>query len=194
MEKKDVLIVVDMQNDFISDALGTDEAKTIVSNVVGKINEAAKKDDIIYATKDTHEKDYMTTEEGKNLPVEHCIKFTKGWELNKKVEEALENAMGRVWCGVNTICKPTFGSLELGKRLEKLAEEYEIENITLIGLCTDICVLSNAVIAKAAVPNAHIIVDAAACAGVSVKSHDTVLDAMGPIQVEIINRGNEPWR
>jgi nicotinamidase-related amidase len=184
--KKNILIVVDMQNDFIDGALGTSEAKMIVPNVVNKIHSYIKDDDIILVTRDTHNKDYLFTEEGKNLPVEHCIKGTKGHELNTDVSESLkEDSI--------IIDKPTFGSFELGLKLKELNEIFDIENIEVIGLCTDICVISNVVIAKSAIPNSHLVVDASCCAGVSPKSHNRALDSMQTLQIEIVNRGKEPW-
>ena len=189
--KKNILIVVDMQNDFIDGALGTSEAKMIVPNVVNKIHSYIKDDDIILVTRDTHHEDYLFTEEGKNLPVEHCIKGTKGWELNKDVLDALND--GNVLRKRGTLDKPTFGSFALGLKLKELNEIFDIENIEVIGLCTDICVISNAIIAKSVLPNVHIKVDASCCAGVTPESHNTALDEMRTLQVEIVNRGKEPW-
>ena len=189
--KKNILIVVDMQNDFIDGALGTSEAKMIVPNVVNKIHSYIKEDDIILVTRDTHHEDYLFTEEGKNLPVEHCIKGTYGWELNKDVLDALND--GDVLRKQGTLDKPTFGSFALGLKLKELNEIFDIENIEVIGLCTDICVISNAIIAKSVLPNVHIKVDASCCAGVTPESHNIALDSMQTLQVEIVNRGKEPW-
>ena len=189
--KKNILIVVDMQNDFIDGALGTSEAKMIVPNVVNEIHSYIKDDDIILVTRDTHHEDYLFTEEGKNLPVEHCIKGTYGWELNKDVLDALND--GDVLRKQGTLDKPTFGSFALGLKLKELNEIFDIENIEVIGLCTDICVISNAIIAKSVLPNVHIKVDASCCAGVTPESHNTALDEMRTLQVEIVNRGKEPW-
>ena len=184
--KKNVLIVVDMQNDFVDGALGSMTAVSIVPNVVNKIKSYAKEDDIIIVTRDTHNKDYLFTEEGKNLPVEHCIEGTRGHELNKNVLDSLNE-------DVIIIDKPTFGSFELGLKLKELNEIFDIENIEVIGLCTDICVISNAVIAKSALPNVHIKVDASCCSGVTILSHNVALDEMETLQVEVLNRGKEPW-
>ena len=189
--KKNILIVVDMQHDFIDGALGTSEAKMIVPNVVNKIHSYIKEDDIILVTRDTHHEDYLFTEEGKNLPVEHCIKGTYGWELNKDVLDALND--GDVLRKQGTLDKPTFGSFALGLKLKELNEIFDIENIEVIGLCTDICVISNAIIAKSVLPNVHIKVDASCCAGVTPESHNIALDEMRTLQVEIVNRGKEPW-
>lgn len=170
-----VLVVVDMQNDFISGSLGTKEAEGIVPLAAEKIKNFKGK---VFYTRDTHEANYMETEEGKNLPVPHCINGTYGWQLNSKIESLLS---------VKPIDKPTFGSVELAKKLETLDKEEGIESITLIGLCTDICVLSNAILLKAFLPETKIIVDAACCAGVTPKSHETALLAMAMCQIKIEN-------
>ena len=128
-----LLVVVDMQNDFIDGSLGTAEAVQIVDNVVEKIGEYDVKD--VFATRDTHPENYLETQEGRKLPVVHCVKGTKGWEINEKVAKALGEA--------EIIDKPTFGSRKLAEKIEKLAEKEELE-VTLVGLCTDICVVSNA--------------------------------------------------
>ena len=180
---KNVLIVVDMQNDFISGALGSKEAETIVERVAEKVKAAGEEGALVIFTRDTHGEDYLTTEEGKNLPVPHCIEHTEGWQVSGRITSPQNS---------RSFDKYTFGSLALGNFLKELA--VVPERVELVGLCTDICVLSNAVIAKAALPNAHIVVDAACCAGVTPESHDTALSAMKAIQVEVVNQGNEPWR
>ncbi len=170
-----ILIVVDMQADFIDGALGTAEACAIVPLVKEKILQFDGK--VIY-TRDTHETDYMQTREGKYLPVPHCIRGTDGWQLHPELRGVRDE---------DVIDKPTFGSIQL---LEKLREENEnnpIESITLIGLCTDICVISNAMLLKAALPEADIRIDAACCAGVTPQSHQTALDAMRMCQIMIEN-------
>lgn len=172
---KKVLIVVDMQNDFIDGALGTAEAVAIVPNVKKKIEEF---DGTILFTRDTHAENYSETQEGKNLPVPHCIKGSKGWEIREELE-ALRTT--------DAIDKVTFGSAALGPILQKLNEKEPIETITFIGLCTDICVISNVMITKAFLPEVPIIVDASCCAGVSVKSHENALKAMEVCQVKIEN-------
>lgn len=173
---RDLLLVVDMQNDFIDGALGTKEAVAIVSNVKAKIENF---DGAVLFTRDTHEKNYLETQEGKNLPVEHCIRGTKGWEIREELE-ALRKT--------DAIDKVTFGSSELGNILVKMNEEEEIKSITVIGLCTDICVISNVMIAKAFLPEVPIIVDASCCAGVSVKTHNNALEAMKVCQVKVENQ------
>lgn len=191
MVKKDILIVVDMQYDFIDGALGTPEAKMIVPNVIEKIKSYNNVDSFVFATRDTHDENYLETEEGKNLPVKHCIPSLSGWCIHDDVYDALQE-LGKKFYTVY-INKPTFGALEFGARLRELSMLYDIENIEIVGLCTDICVISNAVIAKSALPNAHIKVDASCCAGVTPESHNRALDSMQTLQVEIVNRGKEPW-
>lgn len=175
---KKVLIVVDMQNDFVTGSLGTKEAVAIVDNVVNKINEF---DGEIIVTYDTHFNNYMETREGKYLPVSHCIKDTEGWQLNDKVQKALD-ARERY----TIIHKPTFGSTEL---VDIIREYWDGENnieVTLIGLCTDICVVSNAMLLKANYPEMNIVVDASCCAGVTVESHNAALTTMKMCQINVI--------
>ena len=166
------LIVVDMQVDFISGALGTAEACAIVPRVVDKVRSF---DGRVIFTKDTHGDDYMETREGVRLPVPHCIKGTEGHEL---CEELLPLAR-------DTVEKPTFGSVALVHRLQADAEP--IEYIELCGLCTDICVISNAMLLKAAFPEVDIAVDAACSAGVTPASHRNALAAMRAVQIDILN-------
>lgn len=172
---KKILVVVDMQNDFIDGALGTREAELIVEPVMHKIKEYNITN--IYATRDTHGKDYLSTQEGKNLPVEHCIKGTPGWEIRAEIAELLE--------GAAIIDKPSFGSLELAELLyeENKKEELEIE---LVGLCTDICVVSNAILLKAKMPEVKISVDSSCCAGVTPESHKAALETMKMCQINIL--------
>ena len=165
-----VLIVVDMQNDFIDGSLGSVEAKNIVPNVINKIKEY--ENELIYFTKDTHFEDYLDTPEGKKLPVKHCIKGTTGWNIPNEI-------LGN---NKNIIEKYTFGSVEL---FEKLKEFNNIESIELIGLCTDICVVSNVLLTKAYFPNIQIIVDSKCCAGVTPQSHQKALDTMQMCQIDI---------
>ena len=170
-----ILIVVDMQNDFISGALGTDEAKLIVKGVKEK---AENFEGLIFFTRDTHFEDYMETQEGEKLPVPHCIKGTWGWEICDELKERSETA---------EICdKPTFGSVDLMESIKELSLEDEIESITLMGLCTVICVISNAMLLKAALPETKIIVDGTNSAGVTPLSHKNALEAMKMCQIEVI--------
>lgn len=165
------LIVVDMQNDFITGSLGSELAKAIVPSVVNKIKNFDGK---IIFTRDTHFSDYMSTQEGKNLPVLHCIKDSNGWELCEELKPYANIVVDKI----------TFGSIELPKLLESYNEP--IEKIELCGLCTDICVISNAFLLKAAFPEVPLTVDSACCAGVTVESHNNALNAMKAIQIEII--------
>lgn len=166
-----ILVVVDMQNDFIDGALGTAEAVAIVPAVKSLIEGFDGK---VLFTRDTHFENYMQTEEGKHLPVPHCIKGSDGWQIRPELD-ALRTT--------DAIDKLTFGSKEL---IALLASEQNIESITLCGLCTDICVISNALLIKANYPEIPLYVVESACAGVTPASHKNALDAMRMCQVEII--------
>ena len=186
-----LLIVVDMQNDFVTGSLGTKEAQAIVENVVCKIKETPAEQ--IYVTQDTHPEQYLQTKEGLHLPVAHCIEGTNGHCLCPAVEQALKEKQVDA---ARKIQKPTFGSMELIEKLrsdEKIVADSNLQ-IELVGLCTGICVLSNAILCKAAFPEADVIVDAAACACVTPASHDTALAAMKLCQIEVEKEGKEPWR
>ena len=179
MEK--ILIVVDMQKDFVDGALGTKEAVAIVDNVVSKIEGFEGR---IYVTLDTHQTDYLKTAEGRKLPVPHCIKDSKGWLLDEKVQCALGEK------DYLAIEKGTFGSVKLAEEIGRMAADGGME-IQLMGLCTDICVVSNALLLKAHVPEANISVDASCCAGVTPKTHEAALETMRMCQIDIINEGEE---
>ena len=166
------LIVVDMQNDFIDGALGTAEAQKIVNNVVAKVKSF---DGHVLFTRDTHATDYMQTQEGKNLPVPHCIVNTDGWQICDALLPFVKD---------NIVNKATFGSTDLPDIIKRTCACPEA--ITLCGLCTDICVISNAMILKATFPETKISVDSACCAGVTVQSHNNALDSMKAVQIEII--------
>ncbi len=168
-----ILVVVDMQNDFIDQALGTAEAVAIVDNVAKKIKNFDGK--IIY-TKDTHSDEYLNTQEGENLPVKHCVKGSEGWQFSNKLPVADDAVIFE---------KPTFGSKELANYLEKLAGDETIDEIELVGLCTDICVISNAILIKAFLPEVKISVDASCCAGVTPESHNNALEAMKMCQINV---------
>ncbi len=172
---RNYLIVVDMQNDFIDGALGTAEAVAIVDRVAEKIRGF---DGEVIFTRDTHPETYLDTQEGKNLPVVHCISGSTGWQIREGLGEIRP-------CLV--IDKPTFGSAELGAFLAQRNEEEPIGEITLIGLCTDICVISNALLIKAFLPEVPVRVDAACCAGVTPESHRNALEAMKMCQIRIDN-------
>ena len=165
------LIVVDMQVDFITGSLGSALAEAIVPRVVQKVKSFDGK---VVFTRDTHLEDYMNTQEGKNLPVPHCIKGSDGWQICDELKPYADTVVDKL----------TFGSIELPRLIESFGEP--IERIELCGLCTDICVISNAMVLKAAFPEVPIAVDAACSAGVSVESHNTALDAMRAVQIEII--------
>ncbi len=172
---KSFLIVVDMQKDFVNGALSTAEAENIVSAVCDKIERFNGE---IIVTYDTHEQDYLQTAEGKKLPVPHCIKDTDGWQLDKRVGKALSNKM------YTEIEKPTFGSVKLPKIVKELADGDDFE-IELVGLCTDICVVSNALLLKANFPENRISVDSNCCAGVTVDSHNAALTTMKMCQIDV---------
>ena len=169
-----ILIVIDMQNDFIDAALGTKEAVAIVDAVKKKIWTYPARD--IIATMDTHGENYMETQEGKYLPVPHCIKGTKGWEIRPDIAELLK--------GAKIYEKPTFGSTALAADLKALSEQEEIE-LELIGLCTDICVVSNALLLKAAMPEVKISVDPSCCAGGTPQKHMAALETMRSCQIQV---------
>lgn len=171
------LIVIDMQNDFIDGVLGTKEAVAILPAVKEKIKNFNGR---VLFTRDTHESDYLSTQEGQNLPVEHCMRDTHGWQINAELDALRKE---------EPIDKPVFGSVALGQLL-KAYDTYEekIENITLIGVCTDICVISNAMLIKSFLPETPIFVDAACCAGVTPESHERALDAMAVCQIKVLNR------
>ncbi len=167
-----VLVVVDMQNDFISGALGTAEAEAIVPVVKQKIEQAKAEGVRIVFTRDSHKEDYLQTQEGRNLPVTHCIIGTDGWQIDERLDAS----------GCPIFDKPAFGSEDLVRFLKMLPE---LESVELIGLCTDICVISNAMMIKGALPELPICVDSECCAGVTPQSHENALLAMKMCQIEI---------
>ena len=174
---QDILIVVDMQNDFIDGALGTPEAAAIVPAVAEKIRNFKGR---VLFTRDTHQPDYRQTQEGRRLPVPHCIQGTPGWEIRPELEALRREP---------AVDKPSFGSPALGELLKELDAEEPVGSITLVGLCTDICVISNALLIKAFLPEVPITVDASCCAGVTPESHRTALAAMKMCQIDVINEG-----
>ena len=171
---QDILVVVDMQNDFIDGALGTKEAVEIVPKVEEKIRNF---DGTVLFTRDTHESWYLDTQEGKKLPVLHCIRDTEGWQIRSELDRLRQT---------KPIDKDTFGSTDLAGELVAMNEDNEINSITFVGLCTDICVISNALLVKASLPEVPIIVDASGCAGVTPESHENALKAMEVCQVEVV--------
>ena len=168
-----LLIVIDMQNDFIDCSLGTKEAVAIVPNVAKKIAKARAADQTVIFTRDTHQSNYLQTQEGKNLPVLHCVQGSYGWQISSK----LEVGESRIFD------KPSFGSMALADYVATLGNLEEIE---LVGLCTGICVISNAFILKAKLPEVKITVDASCCACVTPESHKTALSAMKLCQINVI--------
>lgn len=180
---KKILVVVDMQNDFIDGALGSKEAIAIVPDVIEKIN--GNEWDRIMVTQDTHYNNYMETQEGKKLPVPHCIEGTDGWKVRKEIMDALLNSNTPFF----EVEKDTFGSIWLPDWWKEYRQKNKGADLefTFVGLCTDICVISNAMIMKANYPEARIIVDASCCAGVTPESHKNALEAMKMCQIEIIN-------
>lgn len=176
---EEVLVIVDVQNDFISGVLGTKEAEAIIEPLVNKINSF---NGIVLLTKDTHEKNYLSTQEGQKLPVVHCIRGTSGWEIDSRVMEAI-NKRGLEY---KVFEKGTFGSISLGEHLVKLYNEGKVKQIEFVGVCTDICVVSNALLVKAMLPEVPIWVDAACCAGVTPEAHEAALTTMKSCQIDII--------
>lgn len=170
---KKTLIVIDMQNDFIDGALGSKEARDIVPRVQQKIAEYRERGDEIIFTRDTHNENYMETSEGMNLPVPHCVLGTHGWEISDKLEVG----------DAEVINKQTFGWTHW--------QNHSFAEIEIVGLCTDICVVSNALILKAMFPEVPITVDASCCAGVTPESHNAAIDTMRACQVNVINEGGE---
>ena len=173
---KKMLIVVDMQNDFVNGALGSNEAVAIIPAVEDKVRHAIENEVLVVFTRDTHYLDYMDTMEGRNLPVSHCIEGTRGWEIIPQ----LRNYTGSPWY-CNAIDKIAFGSIALAYIIGR----EKPDEIELVGLCTDICVISNALIAKAACPEAVVSVDASCCAGVTPERHRTALEAMKACQIVV---------
>ena len=168
-----ILAVIDMQKDFIDGALGTKEAVQIVDVVEKKADEFLNAGDLVIYTRDTHQSSYLETQEGKNLPVVHCVEGTEGWQIHEKVYKE----------GCPIIDKPSFGSLELA---EWVAAREDVDEIVVVGLCTDICVISNVMILKARLPEILISVAADCCAGVTPQSHQNALEAMKMCQVNIL--------
>ena len=196
---KNVFIVVDMQNDFVDGALGTPEAQAIVNKVADQIRARANKDTILLVTKDTHGTDYMDTQEGKNLPVAHCIKNSHGWELAPAIQEAIYDTRDKYfgfdsyfpYVADHIVTKPTFGSIDIQNLLFVIddmtgTQPGELGEVTLCGLCTGICVLSNAILCKATMPEVPVKVIEDCCACVTPASHKTALEAMKLCQIEII--------
>jgi nicotinamidase-related amidase len=194
-----VLVVVDMQKDFVDGSLGTKEAQAIVPLVAETIEQMADPNTVVIFTKDTHSENYMSTLEGKNLPVPHCIEGNSGWEINDEIWAAFEKVKDQFYplksiCPFmdnHIICKPSFGSVDFQNVLFSLEDELafinqKIEEVTLMGLCTGICVMSNAILAKATLPEVPVNVIEDCCACVTPESHKTSIEAMKLCQINII--------
>lgn len=173
-----LLIVVDMQNDFIDGALGTAEARAIVAPALERIRSCREMGYAVIGTLDTHGEDYMSTPEGIKLPVPHCIRGTAGWEIRGDIRRAMGDCL--------LVEKPTFGSTDLPGIIARMAQDSQSLTIELIGLCTDICVVSNALLLKAHFPEAAIAVNAACCAGVTPEKHLAALETMRSCQIDVI--------
>lgn len=177
MNTEKLLLVIDMQKDFVTGALANEEAQKIIGNIQKKINAYKAAGYPVFFTRDTHGENYMQTQEGKLLPVPHCIKGTDGWQI---IEELREEA-----CDDGILDKPTFGCLELPAWLDEKLSGAAASEIELCGVCTDICVISNAMILKAAYPETTVMVDGSCCAGVTPESHANALEAMKMCQIII---------
>lgn len=181
---KKILVIVDMQNDFLTGALGNAECAATVPEVVSLVRTGGY--DMVVLTQDTHQTDYMTTREGRFLPVEHCIEGTEGWEINAEVLAAVEETYGKDSAQVQIVTKPTFGSITLGNKIAELYAADRDLQIDYVGVCTGICVISNVMIAKAHCTEAEIRVIAKACACVTPDSHAQALGAMKMCQVTVV--------
>lgn len=179
---KKILVVVDMQNDFITGPLGTPEAMSIVDKVVEKIR--GEEWDRIVCTMDTHDNNYLETQEGKKLPVKHCIIYTDGWRIHEKIDAEVEKIH---YTKQDIYLKHTFGSLFAAQLMVPYDTNPEDFEVTLVGVCTDICVISNALLLKAHYPEMKIVVDASCCAGTTPEKHRMALEVMKSCQVDVVN-------
>ncbi|ONI38997.1 amidase [Candidatus Epulonipiscium fishelsonii] len=182
---KKILVVVDMQNDFIDGVLGTQEAQSIIPNVVAKIKSYIQQGYPVYFTKDIHEEDYLTTQEGKNLPVEHCIRGTLGSKFNKEILKFVKSIQQNTLQAI-IFEKNGFGSEQLPQYIKNTLIENEEVEIEVVGVCTDICVITNSLVLKTFLPEAKIVVDSSCCAGVTIAKHNNALEAMKSCQIEIV--------
>ena len=183
----DILVIIDMQNDFINGTLGTKEAEAIVPKVINRVKAARILDELIIYTQDTHDKDYLDTQEGEKLPVLHCQRCEDGWKVPDTLEKFIN--MGPFM----RIEKSTFGTFAIKNAIETMQKEmnYKIDNIEVCGLCTDICVVTNALILKTAFPEVPITVCEELCAGVTHEKHQAALEVMRSCQINVISRENE---
>lgn len=175
MEKKKVLLVIDMQKDFVTGALANEEAQKIIGNIKDKIESYKAAGNPVFFTRDTHSENYLETQEGKLLPVTHCIKGSDGWQI---IDELAQDSDDE-----NTLNKPSFGCLALPEWLSEKMKGQEPSEIELCGVCTDICVISNAMILKAAYPEVPVTVEGCCCAGVTPETHENALEAMKVCQI-----------
>lgn len=188
MIQNKLLGVIDMQNDFLFGTLANKAGVAIIPQMMDEIRQYREEGNTVIFTRDTHDENYLETEEGKNLPVPHCIKGTKGWEITDYLKEFIT-------ADTKVFDKSTFGSSKLFNYLAYLRESGHVfDEIKLVGVCTDICVIANAIIAKTACPNTHIVVDASLCAGVTPESHEIALKAMEALHIEVIHKGEEIWK
>lgn len=186
------LVVIDMQNDFISGALESNAAQAVVPNVLQKIKEAEAAGDCIFVTIDTHDDKYLESFEGKHLPISHCIRHTEGWFLESSISKELMNVSKEK---LRIICKPTFGASMLLPEMWQQAQIYGLpDTITFVGTRTGICVVSNVMLVKSEFYDQRIVVDAACCSCNTPETHDAALKTMETCQIEIQNWGVEPWR
>lgn len=193
---KKILVVVDMQNDFCAPdgVLTTPEAQAITPKVAQYIRDHANKNTVLFFTRDTHDADYLNTQEGKKLPIPHCLKDTYGWELAPEIEEAIYDTRGKYfdfdtyypYVSDHIIDKSTFGSVDFQNLLYILDEMDDIKEITFLGIDTSICVISNAMLAKAALPEATIKVVADCCSSITPEIHNRALETMKVCQIEIV--------
>ena len=180
---KNILVIVDAQNDFIDGALGSEEAKSRIANISNKIKSFT--DGVIITTQDTHQENYLETKEGKALPVAHCIQYSQGWGINIEVAASIiAKAAIDPSVSYDSVTKPTFGSTELMEKIASYVGDEEF-NITFVGFCTDICVVSNALILKALYPDTIISVKENCCAGLSPEKHNAAIETMKSCQVNV---------
>lgn len=183
------LVIVDMQNDFVTGVLGTTEAQVVVPKIVEKLHSYADLNTVVLLTKDTHYENYLETEEGKHLPVPHCIEGTPGWSICGAISTQVDYGMHITYSSddivKSRIIKNTFGSVELAETLRDIHHAHGLEEIVFVGVCTGICVISNVLLTKAYLPEVPITVDASCCACVTPQSHKTALDAMRLCQINI---------
>lgn len=187
-----IIVIVDMQNDFVTGVLGTPEARAIVPTMVERLRELNAGDNLIMFTKDTHYADYMDTQEGKNLPVPHCIEGTPGWSIVKDISSVVDYGSNFCFYSAKDIMKSrvlknTFGSIRLAEIIKSLLPDNPIDEVILMGVCTDICVVSNAMLIKAFCPEVQVTVDASCCAGVTPERHLAALETMKSCQIKVIN-------